>query len=81
MKVEPLEKDVFMVSSEGTSGEGIEQYRVDLSKEDFGCSCKDWHYRRQRFYEAGHKDYVCKHIRASLLYTQNPLHNFYWNDK
>lgn len=65
MKVEQLEKDTFFVESEGRSKEGMEGYRVDLSKEDFGCSCKDWQFRHRRPYESGNKDSICKHIKAA----------------
>ena len=65
MKVEQLERDTFFVESEGRSKENLEGYRVDLSKEDFGCSCKDWQFRHRRAYEAGRKDSICKHIKAA----------------
>lgn len=71
MKVTSFERDVYQVESAGSSGEGIKEYRVDLSKEDFGCSCRHYHFRLRRYYEAGDKSKICKHIRAAMDYRDS----------
>ena len=81
MRVSFLERDVFLVESQGTSMEDIECYRVDLSEEDFGCSCKDYHFRHGAInHKYGLKE-PCKHIMAAQRYVKNPLQNTYWNNK
>ena len=73
MKVTPFERDVYLVESQGTSGEGIEYYRVDLSNQYFGCSCKDYQFRRAGINLKYGLNEPCKHIIAAQRYVKNHL--------
>lgn len=70
MKVRLLEKDVFMVESQGTSGEGLEEYRVDLSDEYFGCSCKSYQFHHEYQNVTYGLKTACKHILAAQRYKE-----------
>ena len=77
-RVQPLEKDVYLVRSYGTSKEDIEEYRVDLSDEDFGCSCKNFYFNGRRTWEQmrllgtqNKEACACKHIKDAMQYRHD----------
>lgn len=89
-KVTPLEVDRYTVESFGSSHDSQDEYLVDLSSKDFGCSCSHWDYNLRPTWEALTAFKVgfdplpelgCKHIQVAWSYqTLGRIAVFKFND-
>ena len=74
------EEDRYIVESFGSSHNSKDEYLVDLSAKDFGCSCEHWDYKLRPTWEGltafkvGFKplpELGCKHIKQAWTYRDN----------
>jgi len=76
--VTPMGNDQYTVDSYRSSHDSVDTYQVDMSKEDFGCSCANWDYRLRPLWEQmkktglSHNEAVyCKHIKEVAEYRKD----------